>query len=285
MGRDPATNTARKCSCPVQHGKNEARQRTPQQQLLAEINRQLYAYVQENNLRAAVERLVNDLAPSPEAPPPPPKKREAAAGEILALLLAFFADGQRWLKGQFKDHRGNRCLMGALQYVATEHSIDPQSMKNAERCLCRALPSRHFSLSAFNDSRSSYDEVRALILKARELAALPETGPLSRRQKRRPPQPRSRQWKAPVISEGNPLTEPVCADLVKVEAAAAIKQRLLAEIELERVARRAAGDPRSTYILCPEPTSNYRVTKVIPPAVDTPKNQSIPSPACVSLTG
>ena len=67
--------------------------------------------------------------------------------------------------------------------------------------------------------------------------------------------------------------------MAKLEAAEARKRRLLAEIELEQVARAAAGDTRSTYILCPEPPSNYRMSKVFPPAGDTPKNQPIHRPA------
>jgi hypothetical protein len=58
------------------------------------------------------------------------------------------------------------------------------------------------------------------------------------------------------------------------QQAEANKRRLPAEIELEKVARAAAGDFRLTYILCPEPPSNYQVCKVIPPAGDTPKNRS-----------
>jgi hypothetical protein len=47
------------------------------------------------------------------------------------------------------------------------------------------------------------------------------------------------------------------------------------EIELDRV----AGDTRLTYILCPELPSNYRVSKVFAPTEDTPKNQSVRTPA------
>lgn len=205
---------------------------------------------------------------APVAPRPATNEaRPAAAGEVLDLLLAFFADGRRWIRGRLQDEQGNRCLVGALRYVQEQHRIDWQSTAEAERSLLRSLPKRGRSLIAFNDS-NGFVEVRALILKAHELAALPDTGKerRSRRQRRRPqPQPHSRQWQAPVITEGNPLTEPVCADLVKVEAAEATKRRFLAEIDLERVARAAKGDFRSTYILCPEPPSNYRVSKVISP--------------------
>jgi hypothetical protein len=228
--------------------------------------------------------------PAPAAPPPTtrrpavpprpvePEVRPADPSEVLDLLLAFFADGARWIRGRMEDQQGNRCLMGGLQYVQQHHRIDRRSRDEAERSLVRALPRKRgsgISLIAFNDSRIDFAEVRALILKARELTGLPDTGTERRPQRQRQrPQPQSRQWHAPTITEGNPLTEPECASLAKLYAAETIKRRLQAEIELERVARAAKGDFRSTFILCPEPPSNYRMTKVIPPAGDTPKNQS-----------
>jgi hypothetical protein len=210
--------------------------------------------------------------------------RHAEATEVLDLLLACFADGAHWTRGRLEDRHGNRCLIGGLQYVQYDHRIDWRSITEAESCLMRALGKRRRdSLIAYND-RSSFAEVRALILKARELAALPDTGkPQSQRRR----QPRSRQWQAPAISEGNPLTEPECESLAKLEAAEATKRRLLAEIELEKVARAAIGDTRLTYILRPEPPSNYRVSKVLTPPRGPAKNQSKPhhSPAPAHLCG
>src|SRR6516165_7473959 len=37
----------------------------------------------------------------------------AEAIEILDLLLKFFGNGERWVKGRLSDRRGNRCLVGA----------------------------------------------------------------------------------------------------------------------------------------------------------------------------
>jgi len=37
----------------------------------------------------------------------------AEAVEVLNLLLKFFGDGERWIKGRFSDRRGNCCLVGA----------------------------------------------------------------------------------------------------------------------------------------------------------------------------
>ena len=33
----------------------------------------------------------------------------AEAVEVLDLLLKFFGDGERWVKGRWSDRRGNRC--------------------------------------------------------------------------------------------------------------------------------------------------------------------------------
>src|SRR5580704_2872992 len=180
-----------------------------------------------------------------DAVPAIPAGRHAEATEVLDLLLAFFDDGPHWIRGRLEDQHGNRCLIGGLQYVAQHHRIDLRSRTEAELCLLRALGKRRRdSLITYNDGSGSFAEVRALILKARELTALPDTG---KHQSQRRRQPRLRQWQAPAISDGNPLTEPECASLAKLEAAEARKRRLLAEIELEKVARAAIGDTRQRF--------------------------------------
>ena len=45
----------------------------------------------------------------------------AEAAEVLNLLLKFFGDGERWVKGRLSDRRGNRCLVGALDFVSSHH--------------------------------------------------------------------------------------------------------------------------------------------------------------------
>jgi len=46
----------------------------------------------------------------------------AEAVEILDLLLKFFGEGERWIKGRFSDRRGNCCLVGALGFVSSHHA-------------------------------------------------------------------------------------------------------------------------------------------------------------------
>src|SRR5260370_12126516 len=47
----------------------------------------------------------------------------AEAVEVMDLLLKFFGDGERWVKGRLSDRRGNRCLVGALDFVSSHHGM------------------------------------------------------------------------------------------------------------------------------------------------------------------
>ena len=125
----------------------------------------------------------------------------AAAVEVLDLLLKFFGDGERWVKGRLSDRRGNRCLVGALDFVSSHHAIEGRA---AERYLAdeisasgncheaggdcarfraslrRALEGgryrvsetalRRDTLSDFNDGCKDFAELRTLILQARASA-------------------------------------------------------------------------------------------------------------------
>jgi hypothetical protein len=56
----------------------------------------------------------------------------AEAVEVLDLLLKFFGDGERWIKGRFSDRRGNRGLVGALDFVSSHHAIQSDEGGSAE---------------------------------------------------------------------------------------------------------------------------------------------------------
>ena len=125
----------------------------------------------------------------------------AEAVEVLDLLLKFFGDGERWVKGRLSDRRGNRCLVGALDFVSSHHGIESHGAERyladeisaAAACndadgdcarfrasLRRALSEgqyrvsetvlRRDSLSDFNDGCKDFAELRALILQARAAA-------------------------------------------------------------------------------------------------------------------
>ena len=125
----------------------------------------------------------------------------AEAVEVLDLLLKFFSDGERWVKGRLSDRRGNRCLVGALDFVSSHRAIkgdaaeryladevsaaavcvdDSEDSARFRASLRRALSGgryrvsetvlRRDSLSDFNDRCKEFAELRALILQARAAA-------------------------------------------------------------------------------------------------------------------
>src|ERR1700719_547881 len=57
----------------------------------------------------------------------------------LNLLLKFFGDGERWIKGRFSDRRGNCCLVGAIDFVSSHRAIKGNA---AERYLALPFPTR-----------------------------------------------------------------------------------------------------------------------------------------------
>jgi hypothetical protein len=61
----------------------------------------------------------------------------AEAVEVLDLLLKFYGAGERWVKGRMSDRRGNRCLVGALDFVSSHHVIQSDG---AERYFHRSDP-------------------------------------------------------------------------------------------------------------------------------------------------
>jgi hypothetical protein len=123
------------------------------------------------------------------------------AVEILDMLLQFYGEGERWVKGRLSDRRGNRCLIGALDFVSGHHGMNgnaaecylADAISPAVACndavgdcarfrasLRRALSGgryrisetvlRRDSLSDFNDGCKDFSELRALILQARAAA-------------------------------------------------------------------------------------------------------------------
>jgi hypothetical protein len=125
----------------------------------------------------------------------------AEAVEVLDLLLKFFGDGEPWVKGRLSDRRGNRCLVGALDFVSSHHAIESDKAEryladeisaagdcndargdrarfraSLRRALCGGryrvseTVLRRDSLSDFNDGCKDFAELRALILQARAAA-------------------------------------------------------------------------------------------------------------------
>jgi hypothetical protein len=92
----------------------------------------------------------------------------AKAVQMLDLLTEFFDNGQRWIKDEFHDEKGNRCLISAMAHLraATNLRGDPTS-----HYLREAQPQwRYKSIIEFNDESRSYHTIRVLISRARALA-------------------------------------------------------------------------------------------------------------------
>ena len=60
----------------------------------------------------------------------------AEAVEVLDLLLTFFGNGERWVRGRLSDRRGNRCLVGALDFVSSHRAMKGDA---AERYLAAEI--------------------------------------------------------------------------------------------------------------------------------------------------
>jgi hypothetical protein len=97
-----------------------------------------------------------------------PEAETGNAVHLLDLLLAFFADGGRWIRGRYNDGDGRRCLVGAILYLRREHRLPSDG---AMSFLKEAMPRRGVGLVYFNDHRCrSVAELRSVIVKARTLA-------------------------------------------------------------------------------------------------------------------
>src|SRR6516162_7938435 len=72
----------------------------------------------------------------------------AEAVEVLDRLLKFFGDGEHWVKGRLSDRRGNRCLVGALDFVSSHHAIESDE---AERYLADEISAVGIAMTRIRD--------------------------------------------------------------------------------------------------------------------------------------
>jgi hypothetical protein len=90
------------------------------------------------------------------------------AVRLFDLQLEFFADENRWLRGNFTDG-WRRCLVDAVFHLSAEHLLPPGPVMYF---LQEALPGRRIDLVKFNDRHCrSIAQLRAVILKGRSLAS------------------------------------------------------------------------------------------------------------------
>jgi hypothetical protein len=158
------------------------------------------------------------------------------------LLRLFGRNGEHWIRGAYHDGRGAFCLVGAIDHLHYRYWSGRFAPDGSGQYLSAAIwPRRipHYRpehLVEYNDSCTSFEQLRAVIVKARALAR--------------------RDVNDPNIARDNAYAAE------KEKAAAARKRQLVAEIERERMVRHAAGDTRETYILgprAPEPATPERL--------------------------
>jgi hypothetical protein len=94
---------------------------------------------------------------------------------VLTAMLEFFAGGRRWIKSSIFDEDGSPCLVGGRERIQALLGIEGEDAAHYLRMavapfarLGREPADIH--LMSFNDCSVTYDEVRALIVAARDLA-------------------------------------------------------------------------------------------------------------------
>jgi hypothetical protein len=99
---------------------------------------------------------------------PMPEAETSKTVQLIDRLLDFFADDRNWLRGDYHDGDGRRCLVDAVRHLASRRQIPYGPVLSV---LDEALPERRGGLIRFNDLYCrSIAELRAVILKARALA-------------------------------------------------------------------------------------------------------------------
>jgi hypothetical protein len=85
----------------------------------------------------------------------------------INMIEDFFQDGAMWTRDTYLAPNGARCLAAAANAVKVSH------LDCAKYWVMEAINEREPQLTRiedFNDSRRSYDEVKAVLVRARELA-------------------------------------------------------------------------------------------------------------------
>jgi hypothetical protein len=95
----------------------------------------------------------------------------AKAVDVLDLLIEFFDDGDRWIKGKLDDGAGNRCLVGALRDIRDGYNLHGAPTRvYLLKAMQRSPKTGWTGLISFNDRCKDFGELREVILQARRLA-------------------------------------------------------------------------------------------------------------------
>jgi hypothetical protein len=177
-----------------------------------------------------------------------PRRDPVKAIQMLDSLAEFFDDGRRWIRNDFHDREGNRCLISAIHHLRAVMKVYGDGTGYYLIEAQEAQPRRRaVPIISFNDGCESYDEISALIDRARTLAETErDEGPKLRVVKRTPAPRKIRE--RPVEPSDHPYG---ILPFAKYGWKAKAEAILRAEIERERAMRAAVGDTRPTWISLP----------------------------------
>src|SRR6516165_2416038 len=86
---------------------------------------------------------------------------------MLDLLIEFFDDGERWIKGKLDDGAGNHCLVGALREIRDGHNIHGAPTRvYLLKAMQRSPKTGWTGLISFNDRCRDFGELHEVILQA-----------------------------------------------------------------------------------------------------------------------
>jgi hypothetical protein len=88
--------------------------------------------------------------------------------ETLDNMRGFFADGSNWTQQMYENANGARCLVGAANYVRVSRIDDAKHWIGL--AIAEVAPGVA-RIEDFNDTRSTFAEVSAVIERAKQLAA------------------------------------------------------------------------------------------------------------------
>jgi hypothetical protein len=119
--------------------------------------------------RRAAGKLRRNLAPPPEK-----QARRAAFARESVIVLDRLEEllgghGKNWIRNAYADGFGSYCLVGGLERIRAIRGFGDHAGIYLRRAIAK-LGGGDESIVRFNDSRSGYGEIRAVILLARKLA-------------------------------------------------------------------------------------------------------------------
>jgi hypothetical protein len=97
-------------------------------------------------------------------------KRFATIALIDAMLEFFGPEGQRWTRYANDSGHGQHCLLGAMRRVRRRQGIKSDQLHHTLKRIERRVIGENWGLQRLNDTRRSYDDIRTILLAAREYA-------------------------------------------------------------------------------------------------------------------